>query len=152
MATGYVSAPLLKMLQAAALQPATVQRSINNRAGKNTYPVLRAGHPYIRRIRAATALDVTGIAWRYGRLLVSVEQVKDQRVHWFYEEFKSSHCSFRCSAEMPDTVTIALRGKPLRVVTDTIAILSDVTIAGADEELATKGLLSLKLAPEWIPF
>lgn len=152
MTTGYVSAPLLKLLQAAAIQPGAVQRSIINRAGKNTYPVLRAGHPYIRRIRAATALDVTGIAWRYGRLLVSIEQIKNRRVHWFYEEIKSSHCSFRCSAELPETVAIALRGKPLSVVTDTIEILADVTIAGVDEEFAAKGMLSLKLAPEWIPF
>lgn len=152
MTIGYVSAPLLSMLQAAAIQPSAVQRSITNRASKNTYPVLRAGHPYIRRIRAATALDVTGVAWRYGRLLVSVEQIKDRRVHWFYEEIKGSHCSFRCSAELPETVAIALRGRPLSVVTDTIEILANVIIAGVDEELATKGLLSLQLAPQWIPF
>lgn len=152
MTTGHLSAPLLKMLQAAAVRPSAVHRLIVDRTAKNTYPVLRAGHPFIQRIRVATALDVTGITWRYGRLLVSVEQIKNQRIHWFYEEFKGSHCSFRCPANPPDTVVIALRGKPLSVVTDTIAVLADVTISGEDHDCAAKGWLSLKLAPEWISF
>ena len=148
----YVSEPLLRMLQAGSLAPSDVQKAIAGQAAKYGYPVLRPGHPYIRRVRSATGLNVTDIAWRYGRLLVSVEQINDRRIHWFYREFKGSYCSFRCPLELPETVLVVLRGRLLAVVTDAIRPLANVTIAGVDEGYASDGWLNLKLAPNWIPF
>ncbi len=148
----YVSVPLLRMLQASAVAPSTIQKALARHTEKFGYPVLRVGHPYISRIRSATGLDVTDIAWRYGRLLVSIEQIKDGRIHWFYREFKSSHCSFRCPGELPDAILIGLRGRPLAAVTDAIEPLADVSIVSEDEEHVSAGWLSLKLAPKWIPF
>lgn len=152
MVNGYVSAPLLEMLQAANIRPSAVQRSVINRAAKHVYPVLRTPHPYVRRLQAATGLDVTKISWRYGRLLVSIAQMEDGRVSWGYEEFKGSHCSFRCPAVLPEAVVIALKGKPLCTLTDTIAVLADVTISGIDHDLEPIGGLALKLTPDWIAF
>ena len=152
MADRYISKPLLQIISAAKITPAAVHRSITTRSNKHTYPVLTLGHPYVRRVRAATNLDVIGISWRYGRLLVSVEQMKDRRIYWFYKELKGSHCSFRFPAEIPHTVLGSLAGKSLKVVIDEISPLADVIIAGPDEDYATPGWLCLKLAPEWVSF
>lgn len=152
MSSSYVSKPLLAMLESAGLAAPAVARSIIRQTDKNCYPVLRAPHPYIRRLRDATALHVVEIALRYGRLLVSIEQMKDGRIHWMYREFNSRYCSFQCRAQLPASVAIALRRKPLSIVTDEIDILANVRIAGLDEVSASNGWLSLKLSPEWIAF
>lgn len=148
----FISEPLLRMLQAGSVTPAAVHKAIAGQAEKYGYPVLRAGHPYVRRTRNATGLNVTDIAWRYNRLLVSIEQIEDRRVRWFYREFKGSYCSFRCPGQIPETAAISLRGKPLDVITNTIMPLMGVTIVGLDEEYSSAGWLNLKLAPTWIAF
>lgn len=147
-----MSEPLLRMLQTGSVTPSAVQKAIEGQIAKYGYPVLRVGHPYVRRVRNATGLNVTDIAWRYGRLLVSIEQIEGRRFRWLYREFKGSYCSFRCPAQLPDTVAIGLRGKPLAIVTDAIRPLLDVAIAGLDDNYASVDWLSLKLAPRWMPF
>lgn len=147
-----VSQPLLSMLQAGSVAPIAVHTAIAGQTAKYGYPVLRANHPYVRSVRNATSLNVTEIASRYGRLLVSIEQIMDGRITWFYREFKSTYCSFRYPAQLSDTILAALPGRPLRAVTDGIKPLVDVTIAGEDEQYASAGWLALKLTPRWIAF
>lgn len=152
MSKSYVSKPLLAMLESAGIAAPAVARSITRQTDKNCYPVLRAPHPYIRQLRNASGLHVTEVSWRYGRLLVTIEQMKDGRIHWTYREFNSRHCSFQCRVELPETLAIALRGKPLSNLTNDIDVLADVRIAGPDDQSATSGWSCLKLSPDWIAF
>ncbi|CAM3273432.1 hypothetical protein SPAN111604_14315 [Sphingomonas antarctica] len=152
MTSSYLSRPLLTMLGAADVDVRDVQKEIAQQMGGNRYPVLRSDHLFVRRVREATGVHLTVIAWRYNRLLMSIEQIKDGRIHWMYHEFKSSQCSFRCRTQQSAVVTGALRRKHFAVVTDKIGVLADVRIAGLDEHSASEGWLSLKLAPEWISF
>lgn len=148
----YVSAPLLHLLTAAQITPSAVHASIVKARASNQHPRLRPGHGYLRRIREVSGLNVIEIALRYGRLLMTIEQAKDRRISWFYNEYKGSLCAFRCPGQVPVAALIAARGRPLSTIVNVPAPLGFIKIAGIEEEYAHDGGVSLKLAPDWIAF
>lgn len=148
----YVSAPLLHLLTAAQITPLAVYASIVKARASNQHPRLRPGHVYLRRIRKASGLNVIEIALRYGRLLMTIEQLKDRRIIWFYNEYKGSLCAFRCPAQVPEAVLIAARGRPLSTIVDLPAPLGAIQIDGIEKQYGQNGAVSLKLAPDWVAF
>lgn len=136
----------------AQITPSAVHTSIVKSRASNQHPRLRPGHVYLRRIREASGLNVIEIAFRYGRLLMKIEQLKDRRISWFYNEYKGSLCAFRCPGQVPETALIAARGRPLSTIVNLPAPLGPIKIAGVEEEYAHGGEVSLKLAPGWIAF
>ncbi len=148
----YVSAPLLHLLTVAQISPSAVHASIVKARTSNQHLRLRPGHVFLQRIHEASGLNVIEIALRYGRLLMTIEQLKDRRISWFYNEYKGSLCAFRCPAQVPEATLIAARGRPLQTIVDLPAPLGAVKIIGIDEEHGHNGTVSLKLAPDWVAF
>lgn len=147
----YVSEPLLALLRQTGVSPRDVDAAIERQANRWAHTLLRQGHACVRRIRAATGLEVVGIARKYRRLLVEIEQHgTDGAIAWHYKEVGRTGGTFRCKAAVPDTVLAALPGRALGDLIQPFPALSTTRIDAVD--VVHDGWIELTVTPGWQAF
>lgn len=142
-----VSEPLLALLVQTGITPAAVDAALTHQIARWAQALLRQSHPYVRRVRT-TGVHVVGIARKYRRLLVSIEQRgRNNELLWHYHEYSPRQCFFRCVGTVPETAVAALAGRPLGDLIQTFPALSMGIIDTAQS--THDGWLDLTLTPSW---
>lgn len=148
MAARHLSRPLAAILSSVGLAVEDVDDAISGQIARGLAPLLRPGHPHIRKLADATGLNVMSVARRYHRLLVEIEQKSQQGIWWIYREHNRATADFMCSVVVPDTAAVALGGRPLRDLADppfeidTALIKTGLVVEG--------GAMSVTVTPIWI--
>ncbi|RSY81993.1 hypothetical protein DAH66_14075 [Sphingomonas koreensis] len=150
MPKSYLSDPLDDLLQRSGLSAAKIDMSLERLARLWQPTVLKPGHPYLRQIQQRTGVNVVGIARRYRRLLVEIEQLEDAKLRWRYHERSRSDCVFACAGQIPHTLGDALRGRPLRALIIPTPALGEMTIDTVLHD--PDGRLDLRVTPQWRQF
>lgn len=147
----HMSQPLSALLRQAGLACDDVDSALDRQAARWAHTVLRHGHPYVRRLRTSTGFNAVGIARKYRRLLIDIEQRgSDGGMLWHYREFGRANCLFRCKGVIPDTTLAALPGRTLGSLIQPYPALSATRIHDA---VATRdGWIEMTVEPGWQVF
>jgi len=146
-AARYLSRPLAAILSSAGLGVGDVDDAITGQTARGLAPLLRPGHPHIRKLADTTGINIVSVARRYHRLLVEIEQ-KSQGIWWIYREHNRTNADFMCSDVVPDTVAVALGGQPLSVLADPPFEIGTAVIKTAS--VVEGSGMSVTVTPLWI--
>lgn len=144
----HLSRPLATILSSAGLGVEDVDDAITVQTARGLPPLLRPGHPHIRKLADTTGLNIMSVARRYHRLLVEIEQKSRQGIWWIYREHNRTNAAFMCSGVVPDTVAVALSGQPLCVLADPPFEIGTAVIKTAS--VVEGSGMSVTVTPLWI--
>ncbi len=147
-AARHLSRPLAAILSSAGLGVGDVDDAITGQVARGLPPLLRPGHPDIRKLADTTGLNIVSVARRYHRLLVEIEQKSQQGIWWIYREHNRTNADFMCSGVVPDTVAVALGGQPLSVLDDLPFEIATAVIKTAS--VVEGSGMSVTVTPLWI--
>lgn len=147
-AARHVSRPLAAILSLAGLSVGDVDGAITEHTARGLPPLLRAGHPHIRKLADTTGLNIVSVARRYHRLLVEAEQKSQQGIWWIYREHNRTNADFICGGVVPDTVAAALGGRTLSVLADPPFEIDTAVIKTASVHEGSE--MSVTVIPLWI--
>ena len=145
-----MSHPLADLLDRAGLQPDYVNEQLEERIEKRVASILTYSDEVPIKIRAETGFEVVAISRAHGRLLVHIEQRKNNVLSWTYREHSRNHCIFECPVILPSILQSALVGKPLAELAKFGFAASEAII----ESIApfADGWIKAHVAPAWRPF
>lgn len=145
----WISEPLHELLEQTGIMPVEINAALE-RVPKSAPMVLRSSHPFLRRIRAATGINVAMISRKHRRLTIWIEQIVDGRVAWVYREHSRNDCKMILRGVIPVGIQLVLIGEPLGKLIDLTPALSRAVI----EEIAELpgAAFDVKIAPAWRPF
>ena len=141
-----ISAPLLKLCQASGAHPERINAVVDARLARGQDTRMRPGDHYPSLLRRKTGVPVVGVARASRHLLVEIES---RHPHWRYRERTRNQCTLWIPATVPETLKIALVGRPARALVLTIDIIDDLKIGAlADDGDWTR----VSLSPDWTLF
>jgi|TARA_R110002049_G_scaffold233840_2_gene407131 hypothetical protein len=145
-----VSHPLADLLDRVGLLPHYVDAQLEERIEKRAASVLVYSDAVPKKIRTETGFEVVAISRAHGRLLVHIEQRKNNVLRWTYREHSRNHCIFECPGTIPRTFQSALLGKPLAALANPDFAASEAIIESVDP--FSDGWIGARIAPKWRQF
>lgn len=144
--TFLVSAPLLELLRASHADPRRLNTVVERRLARGRDARMRPGDHYPALLRRQTGVPVVGISREHRRLLLHIES---RNPLWRYEERGGGACLLHVAALLPETVKLALRGRPARNLAPTADVIDELVIDRVEDD---GGWSEIWLRPEWRRF
>lgn len=143
----FISAPLLELLDQAAIHPEHVDAALNRERRTGTHTRLRFSDPILVQLRAVTSLHIVDVGRSYRQTGMVIDQRQGAGPAWHYNELSRGHWILGVRAKLTETMIAApIGGATERLIAPTPAIAATV-IEEASERVW--GTVQVKIAPDY---